>query len=250
MVTAGVGRGFMIGREVRKAIVIGSGPSGYTTAIYLARANLAPLVFEGGVTAGGALMNTTDVLNLPGFPEGIMGPELMDRLRKQVERFGAELITDDVTEVDLTVDPKVLKVGGETYLAKTVVLAMGSSYRELGVPGEKELSGHGVSWCATCDGFFFRDQDVVVVGGGDSALEEATFLTRLAKSVTLVHRRDTLRASKIMQERVFDNPKISFAWDSEVVCANGEGKLSSVTLHNCRTHEKRELLLSSADRRS
>jgi thioredoxin reductase (NADPH) len=227
--------------EVRNAIVIGSGPSGYTAAIYLARANLAPLVFEGAVTAGGALMNTTDVENFPGFPDGIMGPELMDSLRKQAERFGAELVTDDVTEVNLTVDPKVVKVGGDTYLAKTVVLAMGSSYRELGVPGEKELSGHGVSWCATCDGFFFRDQDIVVVGGGDSALEEATFLTRFARSVTLVHRRDSLRASKIMQERAFDNPKISFAWDSEVLSANGEGKLSGVTLSNRRTGEKQDL---------
>jgi thioredoxin reductase (NADPH) len=198
-------------------------------------------VFEGAVTAGGALMNTTDVENFPGFPDGVMGPELMDSLRKQAERFGAELVTDDVTEVDLTADPKVVKVGGDTHLAKTVVLAMGSSYREIGVPGEKELSGHGVSWCATCDGFFFRDQDIVVVGGGDSALEEATFLTRFAKSVTLVHRRDTLRASKIMQERAFDNPKISFAWNSEVVSANGEGTLRSVTLRDRLTGEQREL---------
>jgi thioredoxin reductase (NADPH) len=227
--------------EVRNAIVIGSGPSGYTAAIYLARANLAPLVFEGAVTAGGALMNTTDVENFPGFPDGIMGPELMDSLRKQAERFGAELVTDDVTEVDLAADPKVVRVGADTYLAKTVVLAMGSSYRELGVPGEKELSGHGVSWCATCDGFFFRDQDIVVVGGGDSALEEATFLTRFARTVTVVHRRDSLRASKIMQDRAFDNPKITFVWDSEVLSANGEGKLASVTLRNLKTGETTEL---------
>ena len=227
--------------EVRSSIVIGSGPSGYTSAIYLARAGLTPLCFEGAVTAGGALMNTTDVENFPGFPDGVMGPDLMDKLRAQAERFGTELVTDDVTSVDLTVDPKVVTVGDTTYLAHTVVLAMGSSYRELGVPGEKELSGHGVSWCATCDGFFFRDQDIVVVGGGDSALEEATFLTRFARTVTLVHRRDTLRASKIMQERTFANDKIRFAWDSEVVSANGEGKLTSVTLRNLKTGVESEL---------
>ena len=231
----------MTDQDVRESIVIGSGPAGYTAAIYLARAQLKPLVFEGAVTAGGALMNTTDVENFPGFADGIMGPELMESFRKQAERFGAELVTDDVTEVDLTANPKVVKVGGDTYLAKTVVLAMGSAYRELGVPGEKELSGHGVSWCATCDGFFFRDQDIAVVGGGDSALEEATFLTRFARSVTLVHRRDTLRASKIMQERAFANDKITYAWDSEVVSANGDGKLSSITLRNLKTGEESEL---------
>ena len=228
----------MTGTEVHKAIVIGSGPSGYTAAIYLARAGLAPLAFEGAVTAGGALMNTTDVENFPGFPDGVMGPDLMDKLRAQAERFGTTFVTDDVTSVDLTVTPKVVKVGDDTYLADSVVLAMGSSYRELGVPGEKELSGHGVSWCATCDGFFFREQDIVVVGGGDSALEEATFLTRFARSVTLVHRRDTLRASKIMQERAFANDKIRYAWDSEVVSANGETKLESVTLRNVKTGEE------------
>jgi thioredoxin reductase (NADPH) len=227
--------------DVRNAIVIGSGPAGYTAAIYLARANLAPLVFEGAVTAGGALMNTTDVENFPGFPDGVMGPELMDSLRKQAERFGAELVTDDVTDVDLAADPKVVKVGGDTYYAKTVVLAMGSAYRELGVPGEKELSGHGVSWCATCDGFFFREQDIVVVGGGDSAMEEATFLTRFARTVTIVHRRDTLRASKIMQQRAFDNSKIRFVWDSEVVEALGDGKLSGVRLRNLETGEESTL---------
>ncbi|MCW2542469.1 MAG: thioredoxin reductase [Frankiales bacterium] len=226
---------------VHQAIVIGSGPSGYTAAIYLARAGLTPLAFEGAVTAGGALMNTTDVENFPGFPDGVMGPDLMDKLRAQAERFGTTLITDDVTSVDLTVSPKVVKVGDDTYLADTVVLAMGSSYRELGVPGEKELSGHGVSWCATCDGFFFREQDIVVVGGGDSALEEATFLTRFARSVTLVHRRDSLRASKIMQERAFANDKISYRWNSEVVSANGDGKLSSVTLRDTVTGEVSEL---------
>ena len=231
----------MTEQDVRESIVIGSGPAGYTAAIYLARAQLKPLVFEGSVTAGGALMNTTDVENFPGFADGIMGPELMDNLRKQAERFGAELITDDVTEVDLAADPKVVKVGADTYLAKTVVLAMGSAYRELGVPNEKELSGHGVSWCATCDGFFFRDQDIAVVGGGDSALEEATFLTRFARSVTLIHRRDSLRASKIMQERTFANDKIKYAWDSEVVEALGDGKLTGVRLRNLKTGEESEL---------
>jgi thioredoxin reductase (NADPH) len=226
---------------VRNAIVVGSGPSGYTAAIYLARANLAPQVFEGAVTAGGALMNTTDVENFPGFPDGVMGPELMDSLRKQAERFGAELVTDDVTAMDLAADPKVVKVGADTYYAKTVVLAMGSAYRELGVPGEKELSGHGVSWCATCDGFFFREQDIAVVGGGDSALEEATFLTRFARTVYLVHRRDTLRASKIMQQRAFDNPKIRFVWDTEVTEALGDGKLTGVRTHNRRTGEESTL---------
>ncbi len=230
--------------DVRNAIVIGSGPTGYTAAIYLARAALSPLVFEGAVTAGGALMNTTEVENFPGFPDGIMGPELMDHLRNQAERFGTEFVTDDVTSVDLASDPKVVRVGDTDYLAHTVVLAMGSGYRELGVPGEKELSGHGVSWCATCDGFFFRDQDIAVVGGGDSALEEATFLTRFARSVTLVHRRDTLRASKIMQERTFANDKIRFAWDSEVVSANGEGKLTGVTLRNLKTGVESELAVT------
>ena len=227
--------------QVRNAIVVGSGPSGYTAAIYLARAALEPLVFEGSVTAGGALMNTTDVENYPGFADGIMGPELMDNLRKQAERFGAELVTDDVTEMDLTADPKVVKVGDTTYLAKTVVLAMGSAYRNLDVPGESELSGRGVSWCATCDGFFFRDQDIVVVGGGDSAVEEATFLTRFARSVTMVHRRDALRASKIMQERAFANEKIRFEWDSEVLEAVGTDRLEGVRLRNVKTGEEKVL---------
>jgi thioredoxin reductase (NADPH) len=227
--------------SAHKAIVIGSGPAGYTAAIYLARAGLQPVCFEGAVTAGGALMNTTDVENFPGFPDGVMGPDLMDKLRAQAERFGTEFVTDDVTSVDLTVTPKVVQVGDQTYLADTVVLAMGSAYRELGIPGEKELSGHGVSWCATCDGFFFREQDIVVVGGGDSALEEATFLTRFARTVTVVHRRDSLRASKIMQDRAFGMEKIRFVWDSEVLSANGEGKLSSVTLRNLKTGETSEL---------
>ena len=228
-------------QTVHPAIVIGSGPSGYTAAIYLARAGLKPLCFEGSVTAGGALMNTTDVENFPGFPEGVMGPDLMDKLRAQAERFGTSLITDDVTSVDLTATPKVVKTESETLLAHTVVLAMGSGYRELGVPGEKELSGRGVSWCATCDGFFFREQAIAVVGGGDSAVEEATFLTRFASKVYLVHRRDSLRASKIMQERAFANPKIEMVWDSEVVSANGDGKLASVTLRNLKTGATSEL---------
>jgi thioredoxin reductase (NADPH) len=230
-----------VSETVHPAIVIGSGPSGYTAAIYLARAGLAPVCFEGSVTAGGALMNTTDVENFPGFPEGVMGPDLMEKLRAQGERFGTTYVTDDVTSVDLAATPKVVKTETGTYLAHTVVLAMGSGYRELGVPGEKELSGRGVSWCATCDGFFFREQDIVVVGGGDSALEEATFLTRFASTVTIVHRRDSLRASKIMQDRAFANDKIRFVWDSEVVSANGEGKLSSVTLRNLKTGETSEL---------
>jgi thioredoxin reductase (NADPH) len=227
--------------RVRNAVVVGSGPSGYTAAIYLARAALEPLVFEGSVTAGGALMNTTDVENYPGFPDGVMGPELMDGLRKQAERFGAELVTDDVTELDLHADPKVVKVGETTYYAKTVVLAMGSAYRSLGVPGESELSGRGVSWCATCDGFFFRDQDIVVVGGGDSAVEEATFLTRFARSVTMVHRRDSLRASKVMQQRAFANEKIRFEWDSEVLEAVGTDRLEGVRLRNRVTGEEKLL---------
>jgi thioredoxin reductase (NADPH) len=230
-----------VSETVHPAIVIGSGPSGYTAALYLARAGLKPVLFEGSVTAGGALMNTTDVENFPGFPEGVQGPDLMDKLRAQAERFGTVLVTDDVISVDLTVTPKVVRTETETYFARTVVLAMGSGYRELGIPGEKELSGRGVSWCATCDGFFFREQDIVVVGGGDSALEEATFLTRFASSVTLVHRRDALRASKIMQERAFANEKIRFVWDTEVVSANGEGTLSGVTLRNLKTGETSEL---------
>ncbi|HEY2175187.1 MAG TPA: thioredoxin-disulfide reductase [Mycobacteriales bacterium] len=203
--------------DVRDVIIIGSGPAGYTAAVYAARAKLNPLVFEGSVTAGGALMQTTDVENFPGFPDAIMGPELMDNIRKQAERFGAELVADDVVAVDLTATPKVVKTDTETYQAKAVIIATGSKYKELGVPGEKELSGRGVSWCATCDGFFFRDKDIAVIGGGDSAIEEATFLSRFAKSVTVVHRRSELRASKIMQDRAFANDKIKFLWDSEVV---------------------------------
>jgi thioredoxin reductase (NADPH) len=227
--------------DVRNVIIIGSGPAGYTAAVYAARADLSPLVFEGSVTAGGALMNTTEVENYPGFPDGILGPELMDSFRKQAERFGAELIADDVVEVDLTQSPKVVKTHTETYLAKTVIAATGSGYRQLGLPNEKKLSGRGVSWCATCDGFFFRDQDIVVVGGGDTAMEEATFLSRFARSVTVIHRRDELRASKIMQDRAFANEKISFIWNSQVVDILGETRISGVTIQNLKTGEETEL---------
>ncbi|MGN6753972.1 MAG: thioredoxin-disulfide reductase [Intrasporangium sp.] len=228
--------------DVRNVIIIGSGPAGYTAAIYAARASLHPVLIEGAVTAGGALMNTTEVENFPGFRDGIMGPDLMDNMRAQAERFGAEIITDDVVDVSLEDDVKTVTTGeGTTYAARSVILAMGSAYRELGLPREKELSGHGVSWCATCDGFFFRDQDIAVVGGGDSAIEEATFLTKFARSVTIVHRRDELRASKIMADRALTNPKIHFAWNSEVAEIHGEGKLSGLTLRDTRTGETREL---------
>jgi thioredoxin reductase (NADPH) len=233
--------------DVRDVIIIGSGPAGYTAAVYAARGRLNPLVFEGSVTAGGALMQTTEVENFPGFPDGVMGPELMDALRKQAERFGAELVSDDVVAVDLTVSPKVVKTETDTYLAKAVIIASGSKYKELDVPGEKQLSGRGVSWCATCDGFFFRGHDIVVIGGGDSALEEATFLTRFADSVTLVHRRDTLRASKIMQDRAMANPKIKFVWDSQVVSMEGDnGKLTGVRVKNVHTGDEKVLPVSGA----
>jgi thioredoxin reductase (NADPH) len=226
----------------RNVIIIGSGPAGYTAAVYAARAQLNPLVFEGSVTAGGALMNTTEVENFPGFTDGIMGPQLMEQMRAQAVRFGAELITDDITSVDLTGDIKTVVDGsGNTHTAKAVILAMGSAYRELGLPNEKRLSGHGVSWCATCDGFFFRDQDIAVVGGGDSALEEATFLTRFARSVTLVHRRDALRASKIMQERALANEKLHFAWNSTIDDILGDPKVSGLVLRDTQTGETREL---------
>jgi thioredoxin reductase (NADPH) len=224
--------------DVRDVIIIGSGPAGYTAAIYTARAKLQPLVLAGSVTAGGALMQTTDVENFPGFPDGIMGPNLMEELQKQAERFGAEVLFEDAIEVDLKASPKVVKTDSETYLAKAVIVATGSKYKELGVPGEKQLSGHGVSWCATCDGFFFREKHIVVVGGGDSALEEAMFLTRFGKTVTLVHRRDKLRASKIMQERAFANPKIQFQWDSEPVAVEGEGKTTGLRVRNVHSGEE------------
>ncbi|MCX6418259.1 MAG: thioredoxin-disulfide reductase [Actinobacteria bacterium] len=228
--------------DVRNVIIIGSGPAGYTAAIYAARASLAPLVFEGAVTAGGALMNTTDVENFPGFPEGIQGPALMNDLRAQAERFGAEFITDDVTSVDLTGATKTVVDGdGVTHLARTVILATGSGYREIGLPNEKRLSGRGVSWCATCDGFFFKEQNIVVVGGGDTAMEEATFLTRFAKTVTIVHRRDELRASKIMQDRAIANEKISFLWDTEVIDVVGEDKVTGLRVRNVKTGAESDL---------
>ncbi|WKK27262.1 thioredoxin-disulfide reductase [Streptomyces olivoreticuli] len=228
--------------DVRNVIIIGSGPAGYTAALYTARASLKPLVFEGAVTAGGALMNTTDVENFPGFREGIMGPDLMDNMRAQAERFGAELIPDDVIAVDLSDEIKtVTDSAGTVHRAKAVIVTTGSQHRKLGLPREDELSGRGVSWCATCDGFFFKDQDIAVIGGGDTAMEEATFLSRFAKSVTVVHRRDTLRASKAMQERAFADPKISFVWDSEVAEIHGENKLSGLTLRNLKTGETSEL---------
>jgi thioredoxin reductase (NADPH) len=228
--------------DVRNVIIIGSGPAGWTAAVYAARANLEPLVFEGAVTAGGALMNTTEVENFPGFRDGIMGPDLMENMRAQAERFGAEIVTDDVESVRLEDDIKVVTDSeGVEHRARSVILAMGSAYRELGLPDEKRLSGHGVSWCATCDGFFFREQDIAVVGGGDSAVEEATFLTKFARTVTIVHRRDELRASKIMAERAHANPKIRFAWNSAVDAIHGEDKLTGVTLRDTVTGETREL---------
>lgn len=228
--------------DVRNVIIIGSGPAGYTAAVYAARAQLNPLIFEGAVTAGGALMNTTEVENYPGFAEGIMGPQLMEEMRKQAERFGAELITDDVTDVKLDGDVKTVTDGsGRTYQAKAVILAMGSGYRELGLENEKRLSGHGVSWCATCDGFFFREQEIAVVGGGDTAAEEATFLTRFAKKVYLIHRRDELRASKVMAERVLSNEKIEPVWNSQVVDVLGQDKVSGIVIEDTVTGERREL---------
>ncbi len=227
--------------DVRNVIIIGSGPAGYTAAIYAARAQLEPLLFEGAVTAGGALINTTEVENFPGFEDGVMGPQLMENIRAQAVRFGTEMITDDIVEINTSGAIKTVKDGaGNEYQAHSLILAMGSGYRELGLPNEKRLSGHGVSWCATCDGFFFRDQDIIVVGGGDSALEEATFLTRFA-NVTLVHRRDSLRASKIMQDRAMNDPKITFAWNSEVAEILGEDRVSGVILRDTVTGDTREL---------
>jgi len=228
--------------EIREVIIIGSGPSGYAAAIYTARAGLRPLLFEGALTAGGALMNTTEVENYPGFPEGVMGPDLMFSMRAQAEKFGAEIITDDVTAVDLSGAVKTATDSeGTVYSGKAVILAMGSGYRRLGLADEDRLSGRGVSWCATCDGFFFRDKDIAVVGGGDSALEEATFLTRFAKSVTLIHRRSELRGSKIMVERAMADPKIRFAWNSQIVGLVGEQSLNSITLADTITGETRSL---------
>ena len=224
----------------RQVIVVGSGPAGYTAALYTARAELQPLVFEGS-QYGGALMNTTEVENFPGFPQGVMGPELMAQIRTQAERFGAELVSDDVVSVELSDERKVVRTLSGEWTADAVILAMGSAYKKLGIPREDELSGRGVSWCATCDGFFFRGQHIVVVGGGDTAMEEATFLTRFAESVTLVHRRDSLRASKIMAERARSNPKISFAWNSEVAEIHGQDKLSGLTLRDTVTGQTRPI---------
>jgi len=225
----------------RNVIIIGSGPSGYTAAVYAARAQLAPLVFEGSVTAGGALMNTTEVENFPGFRDGIMGPALMDEMRAQAERFGAELVADDIVEVDLTGDIKVVKTATDTHTARTVILATGSGYRKLDLPNEETLSGRGVSYCATCDGFFFREQHIAVVGGGDSAVEEATFLTRFGSKVSLIVRRDEMRASKIMQERALADPKLEIVWNSVVESINGTESLESLTLRDTVTGETSEL---------
>ena len=224
--------------KIHEVVIVGSGPAGYTAAIYAARAQLEPVMYEGSVTAGGALMNTTEVENFPGFAEAIMGPDLMDSMRKQSARFGTQLITDDIVEMDLKGPVKTLKDGsGNVLKSKSVILAMGSAYREIGLENEKRLSGRGVSWCATCDGFFFRDQTIAVVGGGDSAVEEATFLTKIASKVVLIHRRDSLRASKIMQERAFANPKIEMLWDTEVTDVLGAEKVEALQLHNLKTGE-------------
>ena len=237
--------GMLDADTLHDVIIIGSGPAGHTAALYAARANLCPVLFEGSVTAGGALMNTTEVENFPGFPEAIMGPNLMDAMRAQAERFGAQMIRDDVTQVSLDGPVKTVTDGeGVVWSARTVILAMGSAYRKMGLPDEGRLSGHGVSWCATCDGFFFRDQDIAVVGGGDSAIEEATFLTKFARSVTIVHRRDELRASKIMAERAMSNPKIRFAWNSAVEAIHGQDKVTGVTLRDTVTGQTRQLAAS------
>ena len=229
---------------MREVIIIGSGPAGYTAAIYAARAQLNPLLIASSVEPGGELMKTTEVENYPGFPEGLMGPDLMANFRAQAERFGTEILFDDVVEVDLKGDTKVVKTGaGETFEAKSVIISTGAAYRELGLPKEKELSGHGVSWCATCDGFFFRDKVIAVVGGGDSAMEEANFLTKFASKVYIIHRRDSLKASKIMQQRSFDNPKIEFIWNSAVAELKGDAKLEGVVLEDTQTGEKTDLAL-------
>lgn len=225
-------------------VIIGSGPAGYTAAIYAARAGMKPLVLTGTLTAGGALMTTTEVENYPGFPEGVLGPDLMDKMHDQAEKFGAVLVTEDAVSVDLTEGIKVIEDSeGTRYEAQAVILAMGSEYRKLGIPDEERLSGRGVSWCATCDGFFFRDKDIAVVGGGDSALEEATFLTRFAKSVTIVHRRDELRGSAIMQERAKNNPKIRFEWNSTVTGIEGESSVEAVILTDTKSGQTRRLPL-------
>ena len=223
----------MLVSDIRDVVIVGSGPAGYTAAIYASRAQLNPIMYEGSVTAGGALMNTTEVENFPGFVDGVMGPDLMESMRNQAKRFGTEIVTDDIVEMNLSGDVKTLVDGsGNTIKARSVILAMGSAYREIGLENEKRLSGHGVSWCATCDGFFFRDQTIAVVGGGDSAIEEATFLTKFASKVVLIHRRDSLRASKIMADRATANPKIEFLWNTEVVDVLGEAKVSGLKLRS------------------
>jgi thioredoxin reductase (NADPH) len=225
--------------DINEVVIVGSGPAGYTAAIYAARAQLKPIIYEGSVTAGGALMNTTEVENFPGFPTGVMGPELMESMRKQVERFDCKIITDDIVEMKLTGEIKEVTDGsGNTVKAKAVILAMGSAYKEIGLPNEKRLSGHGVSWCATCDGFFFRDQVIAVVGGGDSAMEEATFLTKFASKVVLIHRRDVFRASKIMIDRVKANPKIELLMNHEVIDVLGENKVVGLKVKNTVTGEE------------
>ena len=226
---------------IHDVVIVGSGPAGYTAAIYAARAQLNPVILAGSVTAGGALMNTTEVENYPGFIEGIMGPELMNQMQEQAERFGAEIRYEDVTALELEGDVKRVTTSDGAYEARTVIISTGSEYRHLGIDGEERLSGHGVSYCATCDGFFFKDQDIVVVGGGDSAMEEATFLTRFARSVTVVHRRDELRASAVMAKRAQEDPKISFAWNSRVVELHGEDSLTGITLEDTVTGERRRI---------
>ena len=226
---------------IHDVVIVGSGPAGYTAAIYAARAQLNPVILAGSVTAGGALMNTTEVENYPGFVTGIMGPELMTQMQEQAERFGADIRYEDVTALELEGDVKRITTSDGVYEARTVIISTGSEYRHLGIDGEERLSGHGVSYCATCDGFFFKDQDIVVVGGGDSAMEEATFLTRFARSVTVVHRRDELRASAVMAKRAQEDPKISFAWNSRVVELHGEDSLTGVTLEDTVTGERRQI---------
>ena len=226
---------------IHDVVIVGSGPAGYTAAIYAARAQLNPVILAGSVTAGGALMNTTEVENYPGFIEGIMGPELMNQMQEQAERFGAEIRYEDVTALELEGDVKRITTSDDVYEARTVIISTGSEYRHLGIDGEERLSGHGVSYCATCDGFFFKDQDIIVVGGGDSAMEEATFLTRFVRSVTVVHRRDELRASAVMAKRAQQDPKISFAWNSRVVELHGEDSLTGVTLEDTVTGERRQI---------
>jgi thioredoxin reductase (NADPH) len=228
------------GNDVKKVIIVGSGPAGLTAAVYAARADLSPLVLE-GLEAGGQLMLTTDVENYPGFADGILGPELMERMRKQAGRFGAELLAEDVTSVDLSSRPFVVSTSSDTFRAHSVIISTGASAKMLNVPGERELLGHGVSTCATCDGFFFRDQELVMVGGGDSAVEEAIFLTKFASKVTIVHRRDTLRASKILQDRAFENPKIDFIWDSTVDHIYGNGKVAGARLKNLKTGDEADV---------